>query len=258
LLLSFWQLVIKPKPVQPPTTYMNINWSFESHVSFFVMWRNAGICCMTQSRHASFVNAFFCRLLWVVLHCTTVSIVAIGSVTRSINWVFMHDKPLGTELFTLEIGAQALISNVLISVPSLHTHHLLSFNGVWFSAVLVPPLSHTSWVPSLDYFHITLVLVLDRILTLSYWPGPGIGPNPDFGLVWGKYKRGVETRIRASPVVLSMWSYTTQLDEEKLEYAGLAQSLQWLVKGTATMCTSKKECNKKWFDWWSLFLTDPS
>jgi hypothetical protein len=149
-------------------------------------------------------------------------------------------KPaLGTELFTLEIGHRPLFQ-------------------MCSSAVLVRPLSHTSWVPSLDYFHITLVLVMDRILTLSIWPGPGIGPNPDFGLVWGKYKPGVETRIRASPVVLSMWSYTTQLDEEKLEYAGLAQSLQWLVNGTATMCTSKKECNKIWFDWWSLFLTGPS
>jgi hypothetical protein len=68
---------------------------------------------------------------------------------------------------------------------------------------------------SLDYLHITLVLILDGILTLSYWPGPGIGPKPDFGLVWGKFKPGVETGLRASPVVLSMWSYTTQLDEEK-------------------------------------------
>jgi len=44
------------------------------------------------------------------------------------------------------------------------------------------------------------------------------------------------------------------LDEEKSKYAGLAlenglsfaylQSSRWLVKGTATSCTSKKECNK--------------
>jgi hypothetical protein len=181
LLLSFRQLVIKPKPVQPPTTYMNINWSLKSHVSFFVMWRNGCICCMTQRSHASFVNAFFCRLLWVVLRCTTVWIVAIGSVTRSINWVLMHDKALATELFTLEIGHSPYYKCAHLCPFLTHTHHLLSFNGVWFSAVLVCPLSHNQLGTSLNYFHITLVLlVLDRILTLSYSPVPGIGPQPWF------------------------------------------------------------------------------
>jgi hypothetical protein len=60
---------------------------------------------------------------------------------------------------------------------------------------------------------------------------------------------------RASPAVLSMWSWRVKLDEEKSKYATvwlkkmvLCQDncgvLQWLVKATATLCTCRKECNK--------------
>jgi len=244
LLLSFWQLVIKPKPVQPPTTtYMNINCSLKSHVTFFVMWRNGVICCMTQSSHASFVNAFFSRLWWVVLRCTTVLIVAVGSVTRSINWVFMHDKAPGTEFLLLKLGTGRYFKCAQLCPFLTYTPLIVLQRSLIQCCTGMSTFTYQLGT-SLDYFHITLVLVLDRILTLSYWPGPGIGLKPDFGLVWGKYKPGVETGIRASPVVLSMWSYTTQLNEEKFKYASLAQCLLWLVKGTATVCTSKKECNK--------------
>jgi hypothetical protein len=44
------------------------------------------------------------------------------------------------------------------------------------------------------------------------------------------------------------------LDEEKSKYAGLAQEfgfgstllhyMPWLVKGTSSLCTCRKECNK--------------
>jgi hypothetical protein len=141
-------------PVQPPTTYMNINCSLKSHGSFFVMWRNGGICCMTQSSHASFVNAFFCRLLWVVLCCTTVSIVGIGSVTRSINCVFMHDKALATELFTLEIGHRPLFQMCpALSLPYTHTAYCPSTSTesdsvlYWYVHFHIP-VGYQSWLLS--------------------------------------------------------------------------------------------------------------
>jgi len=53
----------------------------------------------------------------------------------------------------------------------------------------------------------------------------------------------------------NMVSCTEKLDEEKSKHAGLAheigcvaqhnsKSLLWLVKGTTTLCTRTKECNK--------------
>jgi hypothetical protein len=61
--------------------------------------------------------------------------------------------------------------------------------------------------------------------------------------------------LRASPAVLSVWFWKTKLDEEKSKHASfgwgkfvLAQHhctiLPWLVKGTITMCTCRKKCNK--------------
>jgi hypothetical protein len=60
--------------------------------------------------------------------------------------------------------------------------------------------------------------------------------------------------VRASPVVLAMWSCTVKLDEEKPKYAGLAQenalgsaklhTFSWLVKGEVALCTCRKECNE--------------
>ncbi len=60
--------------------------------------------------------------------------------------------------------------------------------------------------------------------------------------------------IKASQTVLGMWSSTVKLDEENSIYAGLAQengfgstylyTSPWLVKGTAALCTCRKECNK--------------
>ncbi len=56
--------------------------------------------------------------------------------------------------------------------------------------------------------------------------------------------------LRASPMVLPMWSCTATLDEETLTFAGLAQEngfgpsklrmLPWLVKGEAALCTCRK------------------
>jgi hypothetical protein len=50
-----------------------------------------------------------------------------------------------------------------------------------------------------------------------------------------------ERGVRASPAVLSMWSYTVKIDEENPTYAGLTENngfgsaellkLPWLVKG---------------------------
>jgi len=60
--------------------------------------------------------------------------------------------------------------------------------------------------------------------------------------------------LRTSPAVLSMWSCTVKMDEENLTTAGLTQEngfgsaelgrLLWLVKGSAALCTCRKECNK--------------
>ncbi len=60
--------------------------------------------------------------------------------------------------------------------------------------------------------------------------------------------------LRASPALLSMWSCTVKLDEENLNYAGLAQentfgstelgAMPRLVKGSAAVWTWRKECNK--------------
>ncbi len=60
--------------------------------------------------------------------------------------------------------------------------------------------------------------------------------------------------VRASPVVLAIWSCKVKLDEENLNSAGLAQDIglgsaklytfPWLVKREAALCTSRKECNK--------------
>jgi hypothetical protein len=152
---------------------MNINCSLKSHVTFFVMWRNGVICCMTQSSHASFVNAFFSRLWWVVLRCTTVLIVAVGSVTRSINWVFMHDKAPGTELFTLEIGHRPLFQMCpALSLPYIHTTYCPSTESdsvlYWYVHFHVP-VGYQSWL-------------------LSYHPGIGIGSNINtFILAWSWY-----------------------------------------------------------------------
>jgi hypothetical protein len=151
---------------------MNINCSLKSHVTFFVMWRNGDICCMTQSSHASFVNAFFCRLLWVVLGCTTVSIVAIGSLTRSINWVFMHDKAPGTRAFYSWNWAQALISNVPSSVPYTRTTYCPSTESdsvlYWYVHFHIP-VGYRSWL-------------------LSYHPGIGIESKINtFILAWSWY-----------------------------------------------------------------------
>jgi len=90
-------------------------------------------------------------------------------------------KPLEPELFTLEIGHRPLFQ----MCPALYLTHAPL-------VVLQPSLIQCCTGMStftyqlgtgLDYFHITLVLVLNRKLTLSYWPGPGIGLKPDFGLV---------------------------------------------------------------------------
>jgi len=60
--------------------------------------------------------------------------------------------------------------------------------------------------------------------------------------------------LKSSPAVLSMLSSTVKLDEEKWNYTSLAEengfgsaefhSLRWLIKGKATVCTSRNECNK--------------
>jgi len=66
--------------------------------------------------------------------------------------------------------------------------------------------------------------------------------------------QGAQLPLRASPAVLSMWSCSVKMDEETPTNAcsthknglGSANScrLPWLVKGSAPLCTCKKECNK--------------
>jgi hypothetical protein len=167
LLLSFWQLVIKPKPVQPPTTYMNINWSLKSHVSFFVMWRRGDICCMTQSSHASFVNAFFCRLLWVVLGCTIVSIVAIGSVTHtpSIEFSCMI-KPLEQSFLLLKLGTGPYFKCAQLCPFLTHTPVIVLQRSLIQCCTGMYTFTYQLGT-SLNYFHIGLVPVLGPTLILT-------------------------------------------------------------------------------------------
>jgi hypothetical protein len=67
----------------------------------------------------------------------------------------------------------------------------------------------------------------------------------------GIYNKEIVMRLlgESPALLLRMSSRTLKLDEEKSKHAGLAehtylQRLRWLVKGTATVCTCTKECNK--------------
>ncbi len=64
----------------------------------------------------------------------------------------------------------------------------------------------------------------------------------------------LETPLRASPAVISMWSCTVKMDEENPTCTGLTQEIGFgsaqfrplpcLVRGAAALCTCRKECNK--------------